>query len=136
MLLGWPSVEIVGITTTIDPGGWRAGCAAHCLGLVGRTEIPLVAGAEVSMTTDRLAYPTTGDERYWPGDLVPRPSQPGAAADLLLSSIEHGATIVSIGPFTNLALLEEARPGSLAGVPVVAMGGWIDRRVSAVQRND
>jgi purine nucleosidase len=126
MLLGWPSVEIVGITTTIDPAGWRAGCVALCLGLVGRTDVPLAAGAEVSMTTDRLAYPTSGDERYWPDDIIPRPSQPGAAADLLLSSIERAATIVSIGPFTNLALLEKARPRSLAGVPIVAMGGWID----------
>jgi inosine-uridine nucleoside N-ribohydrolase len=31
---------------------------------------------------------------------------------------------VAIGPWTNLALLEIARPGSLTGVPVVATGGW------------
>src|SRR6266496_3167863 len=29
MLLGWPGVELVGITTTIDPGGRRAGCVGH-----------------------------------------------------------------------------------------------------------
>src|SRR5262249_34537654 len=28
------------------------------------------------------------------------------------------------GPYTNLALLEVARPGSLGRVPVVVMGGW------------
>lgn len=31
MLLGWPGVEITGITTTIDPGGRRAGYVACCL---------------------------------------------------------------------------------------------------------
>lgn len=33
MLLGWPGVELVGITTTADPGGRRAGHVAHCLKL-------------------------------------------------------------------------------------------------------
>ena len=33
MLLGWPGVEFVGITTTADPGGRRAGYVAHCLKL-------------------------------------------------------------------------------------------------------
>lgn len=41
MLLGWPDVEIVGITTTIDPGGIRAGFVARCLELAGRTGIPV-----------------------------------------------------------------------------------------------
>jgi hypothetical protein len=31
MLLGWPDVEIVGITTNLDAGGCRAGCVAYCL---------------------------------------------------------------------------------------------------------
>ena len=49
MLLGWPDVEIVGITTTIDPGGIRAGFVTRVLELAGRTDIPVAAGAEVSM---------------------------------------------------------------------------------------
>jgi inosine-uridine nucleoside N-ribohydrolase len=44
--------------------------------------------------------------------------------DLLQHSIEQGATIVAIGPFTNLALLEVARPGALRRASVVAVGGW------------
>jgi hypothetical protein len=50
--------------------------------------------------------------------------RPGGALDLLERSIEAGATLLTIGPLTNLALLEVARPGALARVPVVAMGGW------------
>lgn len=124
MLLGWPGVEIVGITTTIDRGGRRAGYVAHCLELAGRSDIPVVAGSEVSLATLLPADPAIG-EPYWPGDLAPRPSPPGAALDLLSQSIEAGATIVGIGPYTNLALLEVARPGSLGRVPTVVMGGWM-----------
>ncbi len=124
MLLGWPGVELVGITTTIDPGGQRAGCVAHCLDLAGRDDIPVAAGAGVSLTTLRRADPRTDNERYWPSTLTARPSPPGAALDLLSHSIDQGATIIGIGPYTNLALLEVARPGSLGRVPVVVMGGW------------
>jgi inosine-uridine nucleoside N-ribohydrolase len=121
MLLGWPGVELVGITTTIDPGGRRAGCVAHCLQLAGREDVPVAAGAEVSMTTFRRADPE--GERYWPRSVVARPSPPGVALDLLDRSLAAGATLVAIGPYTNLALLEMARPGSLGRVPVVVMGG-------------
>ena len=43
---------------------------------------------------------------------------------MLHRSIADGASVVAIGPVTNLALLEVARPGSLGRVPGVAMGGW------------
>jgi purine nucleosidase len=124
MLLGWPGVEIVGITTTADPGGIRAGYVAHCLELAGRHDIPLAAGAGASLSTLQVAEPIIDDERYWPTDLKPRPSSPGAALDLLHHSIEQGATVIGIGPFTNLASLETSRPGTFSSVPVVAVGGW------------
>ncbi len=125
MLLGWPDVELVGITTAIDPGGRRAGYVNHCLSLAGRNDIPVAAGAEVSLTTRQCPGGIPDDERYWPSPVRPRPSPPGAALDLLDRSINQGATIVAIGPCTNLALLEVARPGELARVPVVMMGGSI-----------
>ncbi|HMM41653.1 MAG TPA: nucleoside hydrolase [Thermomicrobiales bacterium] len=125
MLLGWPGVEITGITTTADPDGRRAGYVRHCLSLAGRDDISVVAGAGASLTTLRVADPITNDERFWPANLDRAPSPPGAALDLLASSIEAGATIVGIGPQTNLAMLEVARPGSLARTPVVIMGGWV-----------
>ncbi len=125
MLLGWPGVELVGITTTIDPGGRRVGYVEHCLRLAGREDIPLAAGVEVESTSLRVADPVINDERFWPLDLPPRPSPPGAALDLLDQSIEQGATVIAIGPYTNLALLEISRPGSLSRVPVVVMGGWV-----------
>ena len=65
-------------------------------------------------------------DRYWGMPVPARPSPRGAAMDLLGRSIELGATIVAIGPYTNLALLQQVRPGLLDGVPVVAMGGWVE----------
>jgi inosine-uridine nucleoside N-ribohydrolase len=45
---------------------------------------------------------------------------------LLEAGLDAGATIVAIGPYTNLALAEQAMPASLARAPVVVMGGWLD----------
>jgi purine nucleosidase len=125
MLLGWPEVEITGITTVADPGGRGAAYVAHLLRLAGRDDIPLAAGAEVSATTLDRADPILDDERHWPANITPRPSPPGAALDLLEHSLDAGATLVAIGPYTNLALLEITRSGSLARQPVVVMGGWL-----------
>ena len=124
MLLGWAGVEITGITTVADPGGRRAACVAHLLHLAGRDEIPLAAGAEASSTTlGRVDHVI--EERHWPTNITPRPSPPGRALDLLERSLDAGATLVAIGPYTNLALLEIARSGSLNRRPVVVMGGWV-----------
>jgi len=125
MLLGWPGVEIAGITTTIDPGGIRAGFVRRCLELAGRTDIPVAAGAEVSLTTHTTPGGIPTDARYWPEPVAPRPSAPGEAMMLLRESIESGAIVVAIGPYTNLATLEAIRGGSLALVPVVLMGGIV-----------
>ena len=120
---GWPGVEITGITTVADRGGRRAADVGYLLRLAGREGIPLAAGAEVSSTTLGRADPVD-DERHWPARIAPRPSPPGAALDLLEGSLGAGATLVAIGPYTNLALLEITRarqPGAAAG----CRHGWL-----------
>jgi inosine-uridine nucleoside N-ribohydrolase len=120
MLLGWAGAELVGVTTSTDPGGIRAGFVRYALELVGRTDVAVAAGAEGPLGSFivPLAFPD-----YWPEPIEPRPGLPGAAVDLLAEAAASGDTIVSVGPYTNLALLEAARPGLLAGTTVAVMGG-------------
>ena len=128
MLLGWASVEVVAITTTADPDGRRAGYAARMLELLGRKDIPLAVGVGVSRTTGREMGGLPDHDRFW-GD---EPAPPSGwrtsydAMELLEASIEGGATIVAVGPCSNLAVLKEARPGRLADASIVVMGGWLD----------
>jgi inosine-uridine nucleoside N-ribohydrolase len=44
---------------------------------------------------------------------------------LLQRSIEAGARVVAIGPYTNLALLDEAQPGLLGRADLYLMGGHL-----------
>lgn len=123
MLLGLPDVELAGITTTIDPGGRRAGCALALLDLLGRADIPVTAGAAMSLTTRELAGPK---EDLFPPGVRPRPATAGAALDALERAVADGVRIAAIGPLTNLAALELLRPGALAAADLVVMGGWVD----------
>jgi purine nucleosidase len=125
MLLGWPDVEVVGVTTVLDPGGRRAGMAAELLRRAGRDDIAIAAGAQATMATLACPGPQSDDVLYWGHPITPRPALPGAAMDLLQRSIDDGATVAAIGSFTNLAMLEVCRPGTLAEAPVFAMGGWV-----------
>ena len=122
MLLGWEGVELTGVTTNTDPGGIRAGYTRYALGLAGRGDIPVCAGAEGSLggLFASLAFPD-----YWPVPIDRRPARPGEALELLEASIEAGATIVAIGPYTNLALLAAVKPDLLSDVRVVVMGGHV-----------
>ena len=121
LVAGRPEAELLAVTTTVDPGGVRAGYARHCLDLLGLGHVPVAAGAEATSRGDRLdPLP-----QLWPADLPAAPSPPGAAVALLASSVRRGATVVAIGPLTNLALMERAEPGLLGAARVVVMGGWL-----------
>ncbi|HEX5496298.1 MAG TPA: nucleoside hydrolase [Mycobacteriales bacterium] len=111
MVLGWPGADVVGITTTADPDGQRAGYVARFLELAGRDGIPVAAGAGRSATTGQPMGDIPDHDRYWPMPVHPAPAPAGAAVDLLDRSIGLGATVVAIGPYTNLAALADARPG-------------------------
>lgn len=124
LVLGWPGVDITGITTVADPDGRRAGYVRHFLDLAGRDDLPVASGAGVSGTSSRPMGEPPEHDRYWTTSVAPYPSPPDAALALLDRSIDQGATIAAIGPYTNLAELESARPGRLSDARVVAMGGW------------
>jgi inosine-uridine nucleoside N-ribohydrolase len=124
-LLALPDVELTGVTTSADPEGLRAGCVEHVLRLAGREDVPVAAGAGGSLGGLRDGIDITDPQRYWPEGVSPRPAPPGAALDLLARGVRAGATVVGVGPYTNLALLEVARPGLLATAEVVLMGGCV-----------
>ncbi|CAA9405640.1 MAG: Inosine-uridine preferring nucleoside hydrolase [uncultured Rubrobacteraceae bacterium] len=125
MLLGWAGVELAGVTTSTDEDGVRAGMASYALGLSGRGAVPVAAGTAGSLGGLRVRPGFPDLSLHWPEPIHPEPSPPGAALDLLAKNATAGATIVCIGPWTNLALLETARPGLLASTRVVVMCGYV-----------
>lgn len=126
MLLRWEDVTLTGITTVAEAYGRRAGYVYHILELENRTDIPIAAGADVSQGFYRyreLGYPD--EERYWSKPIATRPNPTEEALRLLEQSIEQGAVIIAIGPFTNLSLLERRHPGILKTAKLFLMGGYI-----------
>ncbi len=128
MLLRWPGdepLEITGITVVGDTGGRRTGMVRRVLEIAGRTDIPVAAGAETSGGYYPHDLGLPDEESYWETPVVPSPNPAGEAVALLKQGIDRGVTIVGIGPYTNLRLLEEAHPGTLATADVVLMGGYL-----------
>ena len=125
MLLRWPGVELTGITTVAEVGSKRAGYVRHVLALEHREEIPVAAGADASLRPLRWEQVLLDEQAYWGETIPPSPNPLDQALTLLKRSIEQGATIVGIGPFTNLYLLEQRYPGILRAAPLVLMGGYV-----------
>jgi len=125
MVLNWPGAELTGVTTVSDDRGKRAGYAKYALELAGRDDIPVAAGADVSLHKYRW-WPGLPDEgAYWPDPIPPAPTPIETALSLLERSIKHDAVIAAIGPFTNLALLEKRSPGILRDAKLYLMGGYV-----------
>jgi inosine-uridine nucleoside N-ribohydrolase len=126
MLLGTADVDLIGVTTTIDARGARAGAVLRLLGVAGRSDVPVAAGSALSLSRKAPAGDSTGNRRQWPGGVVPLATSPGSALDALADAVATGATVIAIGPLTNLALLEVMRPGTLAHMRLVCMGGYFE----------
>ncbi len=117
MLLKWPDLEITGVTSVSDEQGRRAGYVQYVLSLVGRTDVPCAAGADVSGGYYRYELEYPPEEENWSEPIMPRPGSPDQAV--------QGAVIVGIGPFTNLMLLEKTYPGTLKQANLFLMGGHV-----------
>jgi len=125
MVLNWPDVELVAVTTNQDDQGRRAGYARYALVLAGREDIPVAAGADASLGCYRI-FPGLPDEAvYWPEPVPPAPNTVDQALSSLERSIKQGARIAAIGAYTNLALLEERSPGILRDARLYLMGGYV-----------
>lgn len=125
MLLRWPDADFTGITTVAEEDGRRAGYVRYALGLEGRKDIPVAAGADVSGGFYRVTPGLPPEERYWPERILPSPNPIEEALVLLMNSIEQGATIIGVGPYTNFYLLDLRYPGILRQAKLFLMGGYI-----------
>ncbi len=126
MLLKWPDLEITGITTTAEEKGRRAGYVDTVLKIANRTEIPFGAGADLAdgyFRYDQLGYPP--DDQNWPEPISPHPNPIDDALEIIKSSIEQGAVLVGIGPFTNFMLVDQKYPGILKDAKLFLMGGYV-----------
>jgi inosine-uridine nucleoside N-ribohydrolase len=125
MLLNWPEVDLLAVTTNSDDRGRRAGYARYALNLAGRGDVPVAAGADAAQGYYRV-WPGLPDEKlYWPEPVSPLPTPLEEALDLLERSIDEGAHLIAIGAFTNLALLEKRKPGILRRARLTLMGGYV-----------
>ncbi len=125
MTLNWPEIELLAITTVADDQGRRAGYARYALRLAGRDDVAVAAGADVALNCYRSRPGFLDEEVYWPETIPPAPTSLDQALALLESSIEQGAIIAAIGPYTNLALLEQRSPGILRTAKLYLMGGYV-----------
>lgn len=126
MVLRWPeAVHLTGVTTVGEIGGRRAGYVRYVLGLEGRDDVPVAAGADNAGGFYPYFLGLPPEERYWPEPVAPFPTSVEEALHLLKESIEQDATIVAIGPYTNLYLLDLQYPGILAQAKLFLMGGYV-----------
>ncbi|GMR18930.1 MAG: hypothetical protein BMS9Abin34_052 [Patescibacteria group bacterium] len=125
LLLRWPDVEITGVTTVSDENGRRAGYTKYALQIAGKDNISVKSGADVSdgYYRHKPKYPV--EEKFWPEAIQPFPSPLDEALKLLKQSIEQDAIVITIGPYTNLALLDQKYPGILQRANIYLMGGYI-----------
>jgi purine nucleosidase len=126
MLLRWhPVVQLTGVTVVGDTNGRRTGYTRYALKLEGREDIPVAAGADTAQGYYPYEFGLPPEERYYP-EAVPPSANPLEEALLLLkNSIEQDATIIGIGPYTNLYLLDLKYPGILSQAKLFLMGGYV-----------
>ena len=125
MVLNLPGVELLAVTTVGDDGGRRAGYARYALDLAGREDVAVAAGADVSLGCYRSRLGLPNEAAYWPQPIPPLQTPLEQALSLLERSVEHGAVVAAIGPFTNLVLLERRSPGILSRARLCLMGGYV-----------
>ena len=131
LALASPEVELLGITTvagnqTLDKTTRNA---LKVLELVGRTDVPVAAGAERPLRRELRTAANVHGESGLDGPDLPAPTTSVVeqeAADFLAAAIEPGVVLVPTGPLTNVAHLLERHPGVAQRLErIVWMGGAI-----------
>lgn len=153
LLVQSPQVEVLGITI-VSGDQWRNEEVAHTLRLleiIGRTDIPVVPGAEFPLVRRReesrlwqqrygkVAYAGAWDDRWWhepsvipnlpEGQPTTKPADEDAAHFLIrmVRKYPHEVTIYEGGPMTNLALAISLDPEfPILAQELVFMGGSLN----------
>jgi inosine-uridine nucleoside N-ribohydrolase len=134
LALASPEVELLGLTTvsgnqTLDK---TTANALKVLEFVGRTDIPVAAGADRPLLREQFVAAYVHGESGLEGPELPEPTTPTVdehAVDFLarhiLDSVEP-VTLVPVGPLTNVALLFARYAETAARLErIVLMGGAI-----------
>jgi inosine-uridine nucleoside N-ribohydrolase len=128
LALASPELELRGVTTvsgnqTVDK---TTANALKVLELAGRADVPVAAGADRPLVRERFVAAYVHGESGLDGPELPEPTTEPAAQHAVDFLAEHaaGATLVAVGPLTNVGLLLARHPGARPE-RVVVMGGAI-----------
>ena len=96
MVLNWPDVELLAVTTVAEHKGKRAGYVRYVLGLADREDIPVAAGADVSLDCFRSWQGLPDEDNYLPEPIPPVPPYLDQCLPFLSRSFEPAARIAAI----------------------------------------
>jgi inosine-uridine nucleoside N-ribohydrolase len=128
LALASPEVELLGVTTVAGNQTLEktTANAIRVLDFAGRDDVPVAAGADRPLVRERHVAAHVHGETGLDGPHLPPPQREPLdehAVEFLARTV-HGATLVPIGPLTNVALLL-ARYPEVRPARIVLMGGSI-----------
>jgi inosine-uridine nucleoside N-ribohydrolase len=134
--LNSPEIHIVGITTVFRDAPRRALLARELLGMMGRNEVPVVAGCSQPLLPDWKNFPggKALGRQFESLDAALVWDDTRHAVDFIITTVRDWAargehlTLVPIGALTNIALAFHLAPDIVPLCRVVLMGGkWSDQ---------
>ncbi|MEU4645520.1 nucleoside hydrolase [Micromonospora sp. NPDC023814] len=114
--------ELALVLTTDEADGQRARLARWFLDLLGRPDVPVVAGRRLSSTP----YFWVAD--LIPGDVADQPSGPVGAVAAVCERTSGPVRWLGLGPMSNLGDVLDARPDLAHRLVVTQMGGALAYR--------
>jgi inosine-uridine nucleoside N-ribohydrolase len=128
LALASPEIELLGVTTVAGNQTLEktTANAIRVLDFAGRDDVPIAAGADGPLLRDPFVAAYVHGETGLDGPDLPSPQREPAeqhAVDFLADHVA-GATLVAVGPLTNVALLLAHYPGARPE-RLVIMGGSI-----------
>lgn len=101
--------------------------AGTILSMAGREDVPLAAGRERPLERDLETAQVHGDDGLdgLEADIRPVPATENGV-EALAEAAANGATIVTLGPLTNVAAAIREHPETMEDATIVSMGGAIE----------